>query len=58
MKVICKPGVNEFEMASWNTDKPETVIAVLRKQLEVAKAIWPEELHGYSIRQDDPGIPY
>lgn len=49
MKVCVKPGQNELDVASWNADKPDVVVSFLRKQLEAAKATWPEELEKFFI---------
>lgn len=62
MKLCSRPSqADMFESDAWNTQSPETFIKVLRKQLGVAKLIWPEQLSEFSIYErktqaDD--VPY
>lgn len=42
--------MDEFHVSSWWVNSPDSIVSVLRKQLETATAIWPE-LAAYKIEK-------
>jgi len=57
MTVDDDPDKDHFLVRQWATKRPERVISVMRKQLEAAKAVWPELKEWQIVLVQESGYP-